>query len=284
MGCGGSKGVLEEIEKPICTIMDKTELNHVDEIFSNSIEILIKIESKRKFLIDDLIDHYFHTGAWAFYSPDPLKAFDCCIWKLGIDNKNNSFQIGFNSKDYCFEGGANSENGNKIANDYLNYMKIIPDMYKEDEMKNFIEQLSEKIELIEENMVTHIKDIGKNYEENPIKGFRFCKILRLNLNILKNGVKIAKELWNIHNTLVKFSSKILSNCSTEFFNSHYGKIYMASRYKQFENLQIAWIIIQTNLRRKLNYEDAVKEYSIKINARKQYLNKSSENYFKILNI
>ena len=239
------------------------------------LELINQIETKRKFFVDDLIDNYYHTGAWAFYSPDPLKALECCIWRLGVDNKGNTLEIGFNSNSLCFEGGANSENGNKITNDFINYMKILPDMYNEGEMKIIINELEEKIELIEENMVSYIKEIGKNYEKDPIKGFSLCRILRDNLDLSKFAVKSAKELWYIYNHLVKFSPKVLLNCSTEMFLTQNDKINKAIKLNQTENLPIAWNLIPSNLRRGNNYDAAIKLYSQKINLRNQYLTKNS---------
>jgi len=273
MGCGGSKEILEECEKPLCSKMDRVELEDLDGIFSKCSEIINQIEQKRQILVDDLIDNYYNTGAWAYKKPDPDKALECCIWKLGVDNKGKISEIGFNSECSLFEGNCNSENGNKAANDLINYMKNIENLFRQEEKDKLKDELTEIVEQVSSNMNNYIKEIGEKCESNPMKGFKLCSNLKCNLAKASLALNCSKDLWGKMNDLLASAPKVMKKCTHENFELQKEYVEKACKSNETENLPIAWFVIPSNSRRGNTCKAADEEYCTKLKARKLLFSK-----------
>jgi len=76
--------------------MEKLEMETIDANFARAQIVINAIEEKRALLVDDLEEIYVKTGAIAFKTRDPAKAFKCVVWKLGVDNDGKIHEIGFN--------------------------------------------------------------------------------------------------------------------------------------------------------------------------------------------
>lgn len=273
MGCGGSKEILEECEKPLCSKMEIVDIEEVDSTFQNTSELICKIEKIRKILCDDLTDNYYCTGAWAYKIPTPEQALLCSIWRLGVDNKGKVADIGFSAENLCFEGGSNSEAGNQAANNYLNYMKNLPNEVKQEEINEIIDKLNVICEQVTDNMDNYLSNIGEKCEQNPMKGFKLCGNLKSNLAKATSALNCARGLSVKVKELIACSPNILSNCNPENFLKQNDHIVKAMKFKETENLGIAWNVVDSGHRRGKNCKAADDEYKAKLKARNEILEK-----------
>lgn len=266
MGCGGSKENVEEYEKPLNPKMDIVDLEKVDGIFLKCSKIIIQLEPIRKTFFDDLIDIYYQTGAWAYICPDPQKALECSIWRLGVDNKGNTSEIGFNTHGPCFEGGCNSEEGNNAANNLIEYMQNLTTKFKEEDIHFIFNELNEIVNEISKNMDSYVKEIGDKYESHPLKGFQLCGLLKGNLAKATHALNCAKESSIKIKDLLKEPKFITSNIPN-ILRAQSKLIEQACKIKQTKNLSISWNLVHNDLRRGKSLNAAKTEYENKIKVR-----------------
>ena len=273
MGCGGSKEILEGCEKPLCHKMETIEIDSIDSIFAKSSTIICQVEEKRKFLCDELMDHYYHTGGWAYTCPDPQKALECCVWRLGADNKGKVTDIGLNVEGPNFEGASNSEAGNQAANNLIGYMKCLATDWKMEDMTSISDQLGEIVTEITSNMDTYAKEIGDHCSSNPMKMMSCMSMLKKNLAKATCAVNCIKDLITKMKELCACAPGMMASCSPDKLLGQQGHVEKAFKSKQTCNLSIAWCVINADVRRGKTCKAADEEYCCKLKARKECLAK-----------
>lgn len=273
MGCGGSKEVLEGCEKPICHMMQKTEIENIDGTFDRCSQVIAQVEEKRKFLVDELMDNYYHTGAWAYKCPDPQKALECAVWRLGVDNKGKVADIGMNHEAMCFEGNSNSEKGNQAGNNLMNYMKCLTTEWKQEDLTGICDQLTEIVNEITGNMENYTNEIKEKCSSEPMKMMKCCSSLKQNLAKSTCALNCMKDLCEKMKMLCECAPAMMASCTPDKLLLQQEHVDKACKSKQTENLPIAFCVIAADHRRGKTCKAVEDEYCAKLKARKEMLAK-----------
>lgn len=275
MGCGSSKSkeILEGCEKPLCHKMEKFEIDSIDSNFEKCSTIICQVEEKRKFLVDELIDNYYHTGAFAYKCPDPQKAFECAIWRLAVDNKGKVSEIGINSHEMCFEGKSNSEKGNLAANNIIGYMKCLTTEWKMEDLTAISDQMTEVVNEITSNMDNYSNEIKDKMSSEPMKLMKCVENLKGNLAKSTCALECIKQLCDKMRELCECAPALMENCTLEKLENQQSNVDKALKGKETENLGIAFSVLEANDRRGKTLKNVEDEYNTKLKARKDCLEK-----------
>lgn len=273
MGCGGSKEILEGCEKPLCHRMEKLDIESIDSCFERCSTIIMQVEEKRKFLADELCDQYYHTGAYVYATPDPQKALECAIWRLGVDNKGKAVDIGFNVETMCFEGKSNSEKGNSVANCFIDYMKRLATDWKMEDMNAISDNLSELVNEITSNMENYAGDIKEKFSSNPMGIMKGLSQMKTNLTKSTHALNCTKELCTRLKELCESAPAMMKNCTPDKIAGQQAHIDKAVKGKQTENLPIAFCVVEDKLRRAKTCKAVDEEYCAKQKFRTECLAK-----------
>jgi len=273
MGCGGSKETLEGCEKPLCHHMAKIEIETIDGTFDKCSSVICQVEEKRKFLCDELMDNYYHTGAWVYKTPDPQRALECAVWRLGVDNKGKVSDIGLNVESMCFEGNSNSEKGNGAANNLINYMKCLTTEWKQEDLTAICDQLTEIVNDLTSNMENYMNEIKDKCSSEPMKMMKCVSNLKTNLSKATIALTCIKDLVNKMKELVECAPAVMANMSPDKLLSQQAHVDTACKSKQTENLPIAFSVVQADHRRGKTCKAVDDEYCQKLKARQEILAK-----------
>jgi hypothetical protein len=265
MGCGGSKDSLEKFEKPLCHKMEKYFLENIDSVFEKCSPFIQNVEEKRKLLIDDLMDIYYQTGAWVYKNPDPQKALECAVWRLGVDNNGIISDIGLNLKTLRFEGNSNSGKGNSAANYLITSMKYLTNKWKIEDFTQISNQLNEFLNEISGNMEKYEIEIN----EMELK----ISYLRQNLEKCKRAYACIKDLIVKMKELIECAPTIIINCDPSKFLNHQPNVQKAFEANLFENLDIAFFIVDPKHRRGKTCKAVEDDYSLRLKMRNEILAK-----------
>ena len=271
MGCGGSKNeILEGCEKPLCHIMEKVDINEIDDCFSTTSRNICLIEEKRKLLVDECMDNFYHTGAIVYKTPGPQNAIDACIWRLGKDNKGKVAEIGFNSETMCFEGSGNSEQGNMVANQFIGYMKCLAEQ-KPDDFIALCSEHAENVNGITSNMDKYMTDIKEKYSSEPMDGMKCCNSLKVNLAKATTALNCMNGLKDKLMMVVECAPKMMEKCNPEKFQEEQANVDKAVASKATCNLSIAWAVVEAAERKPKTCKQIMACYAEKVACRNKIL-------------
>ena len=274
MGCGGSKTeVLEGCENPLNHKMEKIEIDTIDSLFERCSGVIVQVEEKRKFLVDEMIDNLYHTGAFAYKLGNPKQGLECAIWRLGVDNKGNVAEIGLNLENQTFEGSNNSQKGNDAANNMVGYVKCLVTNWKSDDLTAITDGLSGVVNELTENMEKFAGDISEKYSSSPFKVVSAIKNLKTNLSNSKAALSCLKELAERLREITLLAPEIMAMCTIDKLKEQSANVDLAVKSKQTENLPIAFSVIPEDQRRAKTFKAVDDIYKNKLRARKERLAK-----------
>lgn len=274
MGCGGSKKeVLEGCEKPLCHRMEKIEIDSIDSVFDKCSNIIVQVEEKRKFLVDELMENCLHTGAYAHKNPNPKNGMECAIWRLGVDNKGNVSEIGLNVENMCFEGSNNSQKGNDAANNLIGYFKCLSQNWKMEDMTALSEELAGCVKEVSDNMENYMNEVKEKYSSEPFKMASAGSNLKCNLSKTQCACTCVKELCEKMQKLMAIAPELMAMCTPEKMKEQQASIDAAVKSKQTENLPIAFHVFPADQRRAKTCKGVEDIYNEKVKCRKEILAK-----------
>lgn len=275
MGCGGSKKNLEALEgteKPCCHKMEKMESERIDGVFERCSALIKLIEEKRKFLNDELVDNYYHIGAYVYKNPTPTNALECAVWRLAIDNKGKIADIGMNTETNSFEGNANSEKGNSLVNNFINYMICLTTEMTQEELADLHNQLNELVNEINKNMESYENEVKEKFSP---ANTHMLKLGGLRVNILKSSyaLSVIKSLQAKMKELVEASPAMMELLNLEKLQSQQPHVDKAVKSNQTENLAIAFAVVNPSHRRGKTLQAVESEYAALLKTRNELLEK-----------
>lgn len=274
MGCGGSKNeVLEGCEKPLCHKMAKLDIEDIDNLFEKCSGLICQVEEKRKFLVDEMMDNCYHTGAFAYKCGNLKQGLECAIWRLGVDNKGNVSEIGLNVESQTFEGSNNSQKGNDAANNMVGYVKCLGSNWKPEDLTGICDDLSGIANELAGNMDKYTGQISEKFSSSPLKVASACRDFKTNLNKSQNALSCLKELTEKLRELTACVPEIMAMCSPDKMNEQSACVELACKSKQTENLPIAFCVIPEDHRRAKTFKEVEDCYRNKLKARKECLAK-----------
>jgi len=244
MGCGGSRELLTQAEKPLEHWMEPLDMEGLDRIFSSASNIIINIEEKRSAIVDELDNVYSNSGAIAYKNRDLNKALRCAFWKLGVDNAGKIDEIGFNLDNQQFEGGKNTEEGNLAGNTLIIYCKNLVENLKVEDLDNNLNDITNICKDLSENYEKYLQDTSEYCKDNPFEGFKKISIFRGNMSKCTKVISCLKDLIVILKNLTASASGILATINPVGKANEIANIEIAFKLKLTHPVQIAWILIE----------------------------------------
>lgn len=263
MGCGGSKQTIDDCERPLNSKMEKIEIDGIDAVFERCSTLITQVEEKRKFLNDELMENYYHTGGFAYKCPDPKKALECAIWRLGVDNKGKITDIGINTEQMNFEGNNNSEKGNMAANNMIGYMRCLTQEWKMEDLTGIQDQLNECYNEVTNNMDNYMNEIKDKQSSDQMKLMKSMNNVKTNMGKTLSALNCLKLLIERMKNLCDMAPAMMESCTPDKLNEQQANVDKACKSKQTENLPIAFFVIPKNERRANTCKKVEEDYAAK---------------------
>jgi hypothetical protein len=252
--------------------MEIMDIERIDGVFERCSTLIQSVEEKRKFINDELMDNYYHIGAWVYKNPDPLKALECGVWRLGVDNKGKAADIGMNTELMSFEGNSNSETGNSIANNFVNYMRCLTTEMSPEDLTGLYDQLTELVNEINGNMERYENEVKEKHSSTNTHLLK-CSALRVNHLKTTHAHSCIKELQSKMKELVESAPAMMELLNPEKLLGQQEHIDKALKSNQTENLAIAFSVVSANHRRGKTLQAVEHEYANMLKVRNEALAK-----------
>jgi hypothetical protein len=196
MGCGGSKIEEEGIQAPLDHLMEKLEIEKLDEIFDNASKITEAVEEIRNLVIDNKDELIATSGACSYIDPKIQHSFYGICWKLSADNKGKFIDAGIEwdseNNSLALTGPNNSAEALNAFNQFNDFVKGVITL--PEKMKEIADQVQELHKNISEDPQGILDQVKEAVTDNPFKLAGVLKKTHSNISKIKNVVSVTPKL------------------------------------------------------------------------------------------
>lgn len=231
MGCGNSTPTVENKEKIILNLLNTPfnsnlilhDNSKIDNIFIKMNSYLKEIETLRVFYIDSL-DPIIMDSLQFFYKDISIsKIFECILIHVSVHlNKEIDTNI-IQLREDIFHLNKNplklnDKFNNSLLDRFFDYFEIVKTLSSQIDIDNLFKQLRDSQKMYE----LEYNNLSKSDKESN------SKVFRANIEVIKYGLKLLREIENYFSSIVDFKVQIKNGVDKvvnfEFINKVFNEI------------------------------------------------------------
>lgn len=231
MGCGNSTPTVENKEKIVLNLLN-TPFNSnlilhdnikIDNIFIRMNSFLKEIETLRVFYIDSLDPIIMDSLQYLYKDLSISKIFECILIHVSVHlNKEIDTNI-VQLREDIFHLNKNplklNDNFcNSLLDRFFDYFEIVKTLSNQIDIDNLFKQLRDSQKMYE----LEYNNLSKSDKESN------SKVFRTNIEVIKYGLKLLREIENYFSSIVEFKVQIKNGIDKvvnfEFINKVFNEI------------------------------------------------------------